>query len=446
MPNSGGASALPPLGLPSDNYDLIQSATVGLAGVGLRHRNGVDADDSLPSPTAAAHAELISAALALAPPSMQPSKSVKHPQAGGASTYTLQYIGVSNGELGILSQKQKLVPPKLPAGPVAAATGATSRAKSAALRSRSSSALSIAGAGSGSAAGSRPSSSTSPSPSPIRSTYNPTLPPHAPREALSLTAAGASASGDEAAGFAPSPSPSAVPAAAAAAAMAVTAPGRQQPHSGGPVGLQSLVEDAHGSVRVVSDCFYSRALHSRTGPRDRHTRRNKPTVPPVQDKEPMSAALPARFGHRAPSAGGFPGWRLTAATAAANAMAAGPGAGASAVPGMRGPGGGSGGAGGGAGMRRAYTGNGNGAASPSDSAGSQWQQQQQQQREFGEAGEDEQGLGYGYMQPSPQVGPVLELPQAGELPPGTAGGAAAHAVGGRSFSRSTTAGNRPQCV
>lgn len=106
MPNSGGASALPPLGLPSDNYDLIQSATVGLAGVGLRHRNGVDADDSLPSPTAAAHAELISAALALAPPSMQPSKSVKHPQAGGASTYTLQYIGVSNGELGILSQKQ----------------------------------------------------------------------------------------------------------------------------------------------------------------------------------------------------------------------------------------------------------------------------------------------------------------------------------------------------
>lgn len=184
--------------------------------------------------------------------------------------------------LAILRHPQKLVPPKLPAGPVAAATGATSRAKSAALRSRSSSALSIAGAGSGSAAGSRPSSSTSPSPSPIRSTYNPTLPPHAPREALSLTAAGASASGDEAAGFAPSPSPSAVPAAAAAAAMAVTAPGRQQPHSGGPVGLQSLVEDAHGSVRVVSDCFYSRALHSRTGPRDRHTRRNKPTVPPVQ--------------------------------------------------------------------------------------------------------------------------------------------------------------------
>ncbi|KAG2427118.1 hypothetical protein HXX76_012629 [Chlamydomonas incerta] len=439
MPNSVGSPALPPLSPPGDNFDPKSSVAVGLAAVGLRNlRNGAEAEDPQAlSPTAlhaaAAHAELISAALALAAPVAQTARPVKHPQAGGASTYTLQYIGVSNGELGILSQKQKLAPPKPPGGVGAApTTAATSRAMSAAHRSRSSNALSAAG--SGSAAGSRPASSASPSPPPIRSTYNPTLPPHSPRQALSIVAAAASASGDEAAGFAPSPST-----AAAVAAATAAAPGRQQP--GGPGGLQSLVEDAHGSVRVVTDCFFSRGLHSRSGPRDRHARRNKPAVAPVQDKEPMSSALPARFGHRAPSAGGFPGWRLTVATAAANAANAPGAAGYSSVPGMRGAGGGNGGAGGGAGVRRAHTGNGYGAPSPTGSSGAPWQQPQQPQQP-GEAGEDEQGLGYGYGLASSQMGPVLELPLAGELPPGLGGAAAA--AGGRSLPRSMTAGNRLQ--
>ncbi|KAG2433603.1 hypothetical protein HYH02_012533 [Chlamydomonas schloesseri] len=303
---------------------------------------------------------------------------------------------------------------------------------SAAHRSRSSNALTSAAAAvgpGGSGAGSRPPSSASPSPPPIRSTYNPSLHPPSPRQALSHATAASAAWGDEGSGFAPSPTG----AAAAAAAVA----GRQQ--QGAPtVGLRALVEDAHGSVRVVSDCFYSRALHSRAGPRDRHTRRNKPAVPPVQDKEPLSSALPARFGHRAPSAGGFPGWRLTAATAAANAAAAGVAA-STGVSGHRGTGGGGTG---GAGVRRAYTGNGygHGAPSPSGSAGQPWQQQHEQQQpaSLGEAGEDDLGLGYGYSQAPPEVGPVLELPAAGEAPPPQWAGA----VGGRSFSRNLTPGTQ----
>lgn len=79
------------------------------------------------------------------------------------------------------------------------------------------------------------------------------------------------------------------------------------------------MEDAAGAVRVVGDQFYSRALRSRGGPRDHRSRRNLPAAPPVRDMQPASTALPNRFARRAPGAGGFPGWKLTAAAAAAAA-------------------------------------------------------------------------------------------------------------------------------
>ncbi len=111
----------------------------------------------------------------------------------------------------------------------------------------------------------------------------------------------------------PSSPPSPAPGGAADAPTSVASTPRRHPLAT----LSALVEDAAGAVRVVGDQFYSRALRSRGGPRDHRGRRNLPAAPPVRDMQPASTALPNRFARRAPGAGGFPGWKLTAAAAAA---------------------------------------------------------------------------------------------------------------------------------
>ncbi|GLI66776.1 hypothetical protein VaNZ11_010746 [Volvox africanus] len=248
-----------------------------------------------------------------------------------ANTYTVQYIGMANGELGILSQKQKLtIPVTVPGpanGPAPSTNVVLSRRQS---RTSGSSAASTrapkhitagavpgvsipaqAAAAAAVTAVELPQAAAVTAAAPVR----PPLPPSQPTSAIR-----------------PAPLTSVVPDLSVTSAnlhpydtAAVQggltdetddeSPGAQPK----PPSLVSIVDDAYGQVKVISECFYSRALHSRTGPRDHHTRQNRPMGPQVQDMEPVSTALPGCFGHRAPSAGGFPGWKLTAPGPATNA-------------------------------------------------------------------------------------------------------------------------------
>ncbi|GIL88024.1 hypothetical protein Vretimale_6388 [Volvox reticuliferus] len=252
-----------------------------------------------------------------------------------ANTYTVQYIGIANGELGILSQKQKLtIPVTVPGtanGPAPSSNVVLSRRQS---RTSGSSAASTrapkhftAGAIPGvsipvqAAAAAAVAAATDPAlpqaaAAGMMAAVRPPLPPSQPTSAIRpapLTAVVPDPG-------VPSASLHAYDAAAVAGGL-TDETDDESPGSGAPAKLPSLisiVDDAYGQVKVISECFYSRALHSRTGPRDRHTRHNRPMGPQVQDMEPVSTALPGCFGHRAPSAGGFPGWKLTAPSTATN--------------------------------------------------------------------------------------------------------------------------------
>ncbi|GLC37595.1 hypothetical protein PLESTB_001669600 [Pleodorina starrii] len=224
-----------------------------------------------------------------------------------SNTYTVQYIGIANGELGILSQKQKLTVPVTVPGAAPAPAPASNVVVCRRHSRASAGAPALAATAAAAAAAVRPP-----------------LPPSRPGSSFSarpqLTAIVPDPTD-------PGPIPQAVAAAAAAATAAAggatdTETDDDSPGGGGgsgrakPPSLASIVDDAHGQIKVISECFYSRALQSRGGPRDRHARRNRPMGPQVRDMEPLSTALPGRFGSRAPSAGGFPGWKLTAAAAA----------------------------------------------------------------------------------------------------------------------------------
>ncbi|GFR45728.1 hypothetical protein Agub_g7144 [Astrephomene gubernaculifera] len=307
--------------------------------------------------------------------------STSTPSGSSTQTYTVQYIGMAKGELGILSQKQKLAPQRPPtagSNDECASMGGRRRTRSAmsAFSSTCSTAPSHAAShapshapshaaaaaaatrGSTTIDGSITTAPLAPVPSgaplftspPQSARGRPPLPrgaPHSPR--AQAASAAAAASTGAAAVTSRSSSPTVAPAAAgyvraADAAASDTAVRRAEslhgPHAGAavhaeaadsgaapsgarPASLNSIVDDASGKVKVISECFYSRALHSRTGPRDRHTRRNRPMGPLVQDMELLSTALPGAFGHRAPSAGGFPGWKLSAAAAVVTTNAAG---------------------------------------------------------------------------------------------------------------------------
>ncbi|EFJ41769.1 hypothetical protein VOLCADRAFT_98188 [Volvox carteri f. nagariensis] len=258
------------------------------------------------------------------------------------NTYTVQYIGIANGELGILSQKQKLAGPgTVPAsgnGPTSSNKTAVSRRHSRASSSSSASTRGLKNAAPAAASGAQIDILVAPGPAPdpvatvppaaaaaATAAVRPSIPPFRSGLPLRQPPPPTEANTPPSMTSPYEAGPIAAAAAAATAAAAAAAGGlNDETDDEAPVSsrskapsLVSIVDDAYGQVKVVNMCFYSRALQSRSGPRDRHTRRNRPAGPQVQDMEPLSTALPGCFGNRAPSAGGFPGWKLTSAPVSA---------------------------------------------------------------------------------------------------------------------------------